>query len=237
MKDALMKFVCLLTLSLLSAGACAQTPKLILLDGTPIKLRTTENLSSHDNTKGQDVSFEVLEDVFVDDVVVIKKGSIAIGTVTDAQPKRTMGRAGKLDIALDYVRLVDTEKAQLRGTKEGKGKSHTGAMTGAIVATAIVVWPAAPFFLFMHGKDIDIPKGTPVTAFVDGDFTVDPKAWARYETPQPAFTPVAAVTEASAPQEASEVDAQPSVGEFALRAKQHSDCLKLAADNPSITCQ
>jgi hypothetical protein len=35
-------------------------------------------------------------------------------------------------------------------------------MTGAIVATAIVFFPAAPLFLFMHGKDIKrrpIPKG------------------------------------------------------------------------------
>ena len=33
-------------------------------------------------------------------------------------------------------------------------------MTAGIVATALVAWPAAPFFLFMHGKDITLPKGT-----------------------------------------------------------------------------
>jgi len=84
-----------------------------------------------------------------------------------------MGRAGKLDITIDYVRLLNGEKAQLRGVKEGKGGGHTGAMTGAMVATALVVWPAAPFFLFMHGKDINIPKDTPITAYVDGDFTIN----------------------------------------------------------------
>ncbi len=46
-------------------------------------------------------------------------------------------------------------------------------MTGAIVATSLVVWPAAPFFLFMHGKDINIPKGTQITAFVQGDVRLD----------------------------------------------------------------
>jgi hypothetical protein len=45
-------------------------------------------------------------------------------------------------------------------------------MTGAMVATALVVWPAAPFFLFMHGKDITIPKGTEITAYINGDFKI-----------------------------------------------------------------
>jgi hypothetical protein len=46
-------------------------------------------------------------------------------------------------------------------------------MTGAMVATAIVFFPAAPLFLFIHGKDITIPKGTPVTGFVQGDMRLD----------------------------------------------------------------
>ncbi len=42
-------------------------------------------------------------------------------------------------------------------------------MTAGIVATSLIVWPAAPFFLFMHGKDITIPKGTEITAYVNGN--------------------------------------------------------------------
>jgi hypothetical protein len=42
-------------------------------------------------------------------------------------------------------------------------------MTGAIVATSIIFFPAAPLFLFIHGKDITIPQGTEITAFVEGD--------------------------------------------------------------------
>jgi hypothetical protein len=46
-------------------------------------------------------------------------------------------------------------------------------MTGAMVATSIVFWPAAPLFLFMHGKDITIPKGHEVTVYVNADFQID----------------------------------------------------------------
>jgi hypothetical protein len=118
------------------------------------------------------VEFEVLEDVKVGDVLVIPKGGIAWGTVTEAQPKRRMARGGKLEIVMDSVRLVDGQKAALRATKEGKGGGHTGGMTIGIVAAAIVFWPAAPLFLLMHGKDITFPKGTEVPTFINGNMTL-----------------------------------------------------------------
>jgi hypothetical protein len=159
--------------------------KFILDDGTPIKLRLNRTLSSADAKTGDNIDFEVLEEIKVRDVVVIPKGSIAIGTITDAEHKKRMARGGKLDIEIDYVKLADGEKATLRAVKETKGGGHTGAMTGGIVATAIVVWPAAPFFLFMHGKDTTIPKGTEITAYVNGVMPLDSLKFA----PQPASTP------------------------------------------------
>ena len=145
-----------------------------LEDGTPIKLRLTRNLSSADATTGDRVDFEVLEDVKVKDVIVVPRGGLALATITEAEHKRRMARGGKLDVNIDDVRLVDGEKAPLRAVKEAKGGGHTGAMTGAMIGTAIVFFPAAPLFLFMHGKDITIPKGTEITAYVNGDIPLDP---------------------------------------------------------------
>ncbi len=153
-----------------------------LEDGTPVKIRINRTVSSADATVGETIDFEVLEEVRVNDVLVIPKGGLAFATVTAAQAKRRMARGGKLDINIDYVRLVDDEKAALRAVKELKGGGHTGAMTGAIVATSLVLWPAAPFFLFMHGKDITIPKGTEITAYASGDMKLD---IARFEPAQP----------------------------------------------------
>jgi hypothetical protein len=118
---------------------------------------------------GQEIPFEVVEDVSVDQVVVLPKGATAIATVTATEHKKSMGRAGKLDIAISYARLKDQEKVALRATQDNKGGGHVGAMTGAIVATSIIFFPAAPLFLFVHGKDITIPQGTEITAFVEGD--------------------------------------------------------------------
>ena len=147
----------------------------ILQDATPVKLRLNRNVSSADAHEGESVDFEVLEDVAANGIVVIPKGSVAIGSVTEAQPKRRMGRAGKLEIVLDYVRLADTEKAAVRAVKDAKGGSHTVGMTVGIVATGLLFFPAAPFFLFMHGKDITVPKGSEVTAYINGDVRLETK--------------------------------------------------------------
>ncbi len=115
------------------------------------------------------------------DVILIPRGGIALATITEAQSKRRMGRAGKLNVNIDNAKLVDGEKVALRAVKEVKGGSHTGAMTGAIVATAIVFFPAAPLFLFMKGKDITIPKGTEITAYINGDVPLDPKKFQQQD--------------------------------------------------------
>ena len=147
--------------------------KFILEDGTPIKLVLSENLSSADAQVGQEVSFEVVEDVLIQGVVVIPKGATAWATITAAEHKRRLGRAGKLDLNLDKVRLSDGEKALIKATKDAQGGGHTGAMVGAMAATAIFTLGGSALFLLMHGKDITIPKGTAVTAFVQGDDVLD----------------------------------------------------------------
>jgi hypothetical protein len=138
-----------------------------------VKLRLSETISSSDAKVGQEIPFEVVEDISVDQVVVLPKGATAIATVTEADHKKSMGRAGKLNIAISYARLKDQQKVALRATKDTKGGGHIGAMTGAMVATSIVFFPAAPLFLFIHGKDTTIPQGTEIMAFVEGDMHLD----------------------------------------------------------------
>ncbi len=161
----------------------------VLEEETPVKLRFNRTVSSADAHVGDTVDFEVLQDISVNGTLVIPKGGFAFGTVTEAQPKRRMARGGKLEINIDYVKLLSSEKAALRAVKGGKGGGHTGAMTAGIVATGIVFFPAAPFFLFMHGKDITMPKGGEFTAYVNGDMKLDLAKFHPAEAaPQPGQT-------------------------------------------------
>jgi hypothetical protein len=209
-----------------SQPSATTSSRLVLEDGTPVKLVLAQTISSGDAAVGQTVPFEVVEDVVVDGIVVVPKGSNAWATVTAAEHKKTMGRGGKLDMNIDKVRLADGSKTLLSATKNGKGGGHQGAMTGAIVATSLILWPAAPFFLLIHGKDITIPKGTALTAFVQGDDTLDrgkflhpaatsaQTAVAAAPSPAPAQQPVSSQPLQPAFQVQS-TDQQPSLGEVA----------------------
>lgn len=167
----------------------------VLEDATPVRLRINRTVSSADAHVGDTIDFEVLDDITLNGTLVIPKGGLAFATVTQAQAKRRMARGGKLDINIDYVKLVSGERAALRAVKDVSGGGHTGAMVGGMVATSLVFFPAAPFFLFMHGKDITIPKGTEVTAYINGDMKLD---IAKFQpaAAQPAI--VAAATDSTA---------------------------------------
>jgi hypothetical protein len=161
----------------------AATP-FILLAGTPVKLRTSQPISSSDQFHdyvGEKIPFDVVEDVTVNGIVVIAKGTQALGTMNEHEGKKWAGRGGKLDVHLDYVRLADGERDDLSAVAGGKGGGHTGAMVGAMVATSIFTLGGSALFLMIHGKDITIPSGTEITAYTVGDMTLA----------QSKFTPVA----------------------------------------------
>jgi hypothetical protein len=153
-----------------------------LAEDTPIKLRINRTISSGTEKVNDKVDFTVVEEIKVNDVVVIPQGALAIATVTEAKPKGRLGRSGKLNVNIDYVQLASGEKVALRAVKGGKGGSRTGVMTGALVATGILFFPAAPFFLFMKGKNIIVPKGTEVTAYVAADTPLDPAKFVHPQT-------------------------------------------------------
>jgi hypothetical protein len=166
-------------------------PASTLEDGKPVTLRISQTVSSADAHVNDRVEFEVVDDVRVADTLIIPKGGIAWGTVTEAQHKRRLGRGGKLEIVMNSVRLADGETAPLRATKEAQGGGHQGVMTAGIIATGLIFWPVAPAFLFIHGKDITIAKGTEVPTFINGNFALD---MAKFR----ASAPVQAASEAQA---------------------------------------
>src|SRR5260370_1604880 len=146
-----------------NAQPTAPSKGFVVEDGTAVTLRLGRSLSSADAHAGDRVDFEVAEEVSVNRIVVIPKDSRASGTVITAHKKRRMGRAGKLDVSIDSVRLADGERATLRAVKESQGGSHTGIMAGGMVATSLIVWPPAPVLPLCHRTHSPIPNPTQVT--------------------------------------------------------------------------
>jgi hypothetical protein len=154
-------------------------------DGTTAKLTLLDALSSADNEEDDPVNLEVSEDIKVGDVVAIPKGATARGHVVEVQSKRRMGRAGKLNFSVDFVKAPDGTNVRLRASSTRKGEEKSGTV---IIGTVLV----SPLFLIMRGKDVKIPKGTAFNAYVDGDreISLGGAAPAPAPTPAPGPTPV-----------------------------------------------
>jgi PEGA domain len=212
----------------------------VLPEDTPVRLKLMQSLSSGTSKVNDKVDFEVIEAVKLGDTVVIAQGAPAIATVTRATSKKSFGRSGKLDVNIDYVRLINNEKVNLRAIKGGSGASRTGVMTGAVVATAIIFFPAAPLFFFVKGKNIEIPKGTEITAYVAADTTVNVSQPTATSTPvtEPTPTTVPAPTTTTAESatvviKSDPVGAEITVGDKFMGTTQST--LKLAPGEHTIS--
>lgn len=170
-------------------------------DGTPVRLQLGETVSSAEAHQGQTVPFEVSEPVVIHDLIVIPKGSVALGKVTKSEPKRRFGRSGALEISVDSVRLVDGSRAPLRADAEkGTGQLGGGRLAATIAVSPVLVW--------VKGKDVAFQKGTETTAYVNGDARLD-EAQLRRQVAAPATAratptaPAAAASESSADRSAA----------------------------------
>lgn len=147
-----------------STPTSAPTDKLVLKDGSDVKLKFAESVSSKTANEGDTVNLLLDEDLKVGSIVVAKAGSKAVGTVTNAKKAGMMGKAGELNMRLEYLKVGD-ERVKIRGSKgkEGEGKEGT-----AVALTVLF----GPLGLIKHGKNVDVKEGTPLTAFLDQEYTI-----------------------------------------------------------------
>lgn len=154
---------------------------LTLGNNTPIRLRFSKTVSSETAHVGDAVDLVVVEDVVVDGLCLIPSGAAAVGEVTEAEPKRRMGKGGKLGLSVKYVRLADNEKAAARSYQEAAGNNSTA---GTILPLA-------------HGKEVVFTQGTDITAYVDGDMYLKRTS---FQPAKNVSTPTSAATNPAQPQ-------------------------------------
>jgi hypothetical protein len=145
----------------LSKPMCKAGSGCLLRDATEVTLKFAADLNSKTAHEGDPVEFLLDNDLKVGDTVVVPKGSHAVATVSTAKKAGMMGRPGDLSVQLQYLVSGGTH-VRLRGTKGREGESKTGET----VALTVIFGPIG---LIKHGKDVDIPAGTPLTAYIDQD--------------------------------------------------------------------
>ena len=126
---------------------------LTLANGTPVHLKLGKTISTASAHVGDVVELHAAEEVVVDGLTVVPIGATAVGIVTEVEPKKRLGRGGKLALSINFLRLGNNEKAAVRSFQE---TSESSSLAGAGVSQG-------------HGKDIVFAEGSNFTAYVDGD--------------------------------------------------------------------
>ena len=147
-------------------SGCNGNSGCLLRDGTEVPLKFVADISSKTAHEGDPVEFLLDDDLKVGDKVVAAKGSHAVATVSSAKKAGMMGKPGELNVQLQYL-VVGSNHVHLRGTKGKEGESKTGAT----VALTVLFGPIG---LIKHGKDVQIPQGTPLKAYLDQDIWLPP---------------------------------------------------------------
>jgi hypothetical protein len=153
---------------------------LTLPNNTPIRLKLSKTISSETAHVGDAVDLVVAEDVVADGLCLIASGASAEAVVSEAEPKKRMGKGGKLGLNVKFVHLADNEKAAARSFEESRG-SNSG--TGSILPLA-------------HGKEVVFAQGTEITAYIDGNVYLKR---ASFQPPKNAASPVASATNPQQP--------------------------------------
>ena len=154
-----------------AAGAIIAT-SISASPGTAVPLRLNSALSSSDSHAGDRVEFRVAQDISIGGAIAITKNSLAWGSVAEAAPRGRMAHSGRLSVNIRGVCLADGRQATLRGTNPNSAAVvHPRHPSESESAFAVPAWP---ILVFMLGKDVNIPAGTAVTAYLDAPVQVDP---------------------------------------------------------------
>lgn len=135
----------------------------ILKEGTPIILVTEETMVSGKIPKDATIHFRVDKDVIgPEGQILIPYGSTAYGKVLESRPHGMFGRPGKLDFTLESVNAADGTSVPVRAVRNA-----TASDAGALVIVGALL--LSVFFVFFCGNNVEIPKGTTFSAYINHD--------------------------------------------------------------------
>jgi len=150
-----------------SAATPSAPAKLLLARGTPVPFVFASDLSSKTAEVGDKISLTLAEDLKAGDVVVVRKGTPSVATVTEVDRRGMGGLPGEVFFQIDSLQAGGA-LIKLRGAAAKEGQDKYGKALGLMFV------PVVPAGLFVHGKDAEIKQGASITAFVDADALLPP---------------------------------------------------------------
>jgi hypothetical protein len=142
--------------------------------GTTIELETARAVSSDKAPVGTPITFLATRRVFVNNILVIERGAVAMARVVKSRRARGWGRAGMLAWELQYVVGVDGTRIPIQLVGQQNGKNRSAAIAGGALATGALIFPySSPVALIWGLKKGDeaVLRGSKVVSAIVGSNT------------------------------------------------------------------
>lgn len=137
---------------------------ILLPANTIVELEMVDPVSSKTNKPGDFFKLRVAEAIKVGDVVLVPAGTPAMGQVVHAQKASGGGKPGELILAARHIDLPQGQ-IMLHSSFGAAGKDRTNASMAVSIALGVMG-------LFVHGKNIDLPVGSALSARIATDTAV-----------------------------------------------------------------
>lgn len=137
-------------------------------DGTPVRIALTDQVASNTAHVGDRFQFRSLDAVTVDGWVVIPRGSLGEGEVTQAEPAGSNGHPGKLKLQFDWIYGADNLKIRLSDVPDAnRGDGQKGAASAATIASTVLLGPIGLFaHNFVHGENAIVTPDRAISVYV-----------------------------------------------------------------------
>lgn len=128
------------------------------------KVTLNTAVSTKTNKVNDPVSFTVAEDIMDGDVLLVPKGTVGTGHISELKKAGSFGRNAKLDIIFDNIPTIDGQSFTGSQGKEAKEKTKSElTAAGASVAGAVLLGPIGLVGgFFVKGQSIELPVGSEI---------------------------------------------------------------------------
>lgn len=152
-----------------------QFEEVVIPAGTLVPIRFLSNLSSKDNKSGETFNFQIAENIFIDNKLVISVNSAGLGEITSAKKATILARPGKLELNFKAITALDGTPIELiMGEKAEEENKRLYVAVGAGLLGLIIL--SNPIGLavgaLIPGKDVKIEEGTEMFLQIKEDTAV-----------------------------------------------------------------
>lgn len=127
-----------------------------------IRIELQEKINSGTASRGEKISYQVIEDIKLDNTLIIPAGTVGELEVTEIKEAGKMGQDGDIKIGFPKLTTIDGTalKVAIEEEAQEENESQKLAIGASVLGTALLGLPGVVVGYFVEGEDETIPAGS-----------------------------------------------------------------------------